>query len=96
MTGADFRAHELADDLRAAGWFVSVTDENGDRDRVVTVIATRPGQGKVTVAYRSVTAPGAYHATSLAHAELEGPDTGTRKLEGPRAVRAWLASAVRE
>lgn len=89
MTGADFRAHELADRLSAVGWTVGLSHENGEGYRRVTMTAGKPGREPATVTYRSVTADGRRQSTSLASAEV-----GARKLDGPRGLRAWLELAT--
>jgi hypothetical protein len=96
MTGAEARAYDLASDLESAGWTVTTASRDEDGAYYVTVTACKTGREIVQVTYRSVTAPGKPRSTSLASVTLDHPVRGITKLEGPRALRAWLAGAGAE
>jgi hypothetical protein len=95
VTGAEARAYDLASDLESAGWTVTIDGWAEDGAYFATVTAGGPGREIAQVTYRSVTADGKPRSTSLASATLDHPVRGVTKLEGPRALRAWLAGAGR-
>jgi hypothetical protein len=95
MTGAEARACDLASDLESAGWTVTTEGRDEGGAYFATLTARKTGREIVQVTYRSVTAEGKPRTTSLASAALDHPVRGITKLEGPRALRAWLAGAGR-
>jgi hypothetical protein len=84
---------DLASDLESAGWTVTTAGRDEDSAYFATLTACKPGREMVQVTYRSVTADGKPRTTALVSATLDHPVRGVTRLEGPRALRAWLAGA---